>query len=263
MAGKTDSRYARLIEKIFLDRYKKGLNRIEFDREDLPTTATKLGIVLPKNLGDVVYSLRYRSEMPSAILKTQPKGKEWIIVGIGRAKYEFRLVKLNRIVPRPELITVGIPDSTPEIIRAYALNDEQALLAIVRYNRLIDIFLGLTTFSLQNHLRTTIANGSQIEIDELYIGLDKHGCHYVIPVQAKGGADQISVVQTSQDIRWCEERFIGMRCRAISAQFMSEDRVAMFELTVSKDEVKVIDERHYKLLPADRIDKKAIQAYQS
>ena len=67
-------------------------------------------------------------------------------------------------------MNINIPDGTPEIIRGYALDDEQALLAIVRYNRLIDIFLSLTTYSLQNHLRTTVLNIGQIEIDELYIG---------------------------------------------------------------------------------------------
>lgn len=82
------------------------------------------------------------------------------------------------------MATIRIPDSTPEIISAYALDDEQALLAKVRYNRLIDIFLGLTTFSLQNHLRTTVKSIGQIEIDELYVGIDKFGCHYVIPVGA-------------------------------------------------------------------------------
>ena len=66
------------------------------------------------------------------------------------------------------------------------MGDEQPSSPIVRYNRLIDTFLGLTTYSLQNHLRTTVEGMGQIEIDELYIGLDKHGCHYVIPVQAKG-----------------------------------------------------------------------------
>lgn len=255
------SRYSRLIEKIFVDRYKSGATKVVFDREDIPASAKTLGIALPKNLGDVVYSFRYRNELPEAILKTQPKGKEWIIVGIGLSKYEFRLVKLNRILPRQELVTVGIPDATPEIIRAYALSDEQALLAIVRYNRLLDIFLGLTTYSLQSHLRTTVSHGSQIEIDELYVGIDRHGCHYIIPVQAKGGSDQISVVQTSQDIQWCGERFPGIRCRAISAQFMAEDRIAMFDLTVVKDEVKVVEERHYKLLPAAGLDQKAIRGY--
>ena len=68
--------------------------------------------------------------------------------------------------------------------------------------------------------------------------------------QAKGGSDQISVVQTKQDIAWCTQRYEGMRCRAISAQFMSDERVAMFELTIQGDAVKVVDERHYKLVAA-------------
>ena len=46
------------------------------------------------------------------------------------------------------------PDSTPGVI-SYALSDEQSLLATVRYNRLIDVFTGLTCYSLQNHLRTS------------------------------------------------------------------------------------------------------------
>jgi hypothetical protein len=223
--------------------------------------ARDLGIDVPKNLGDVIYSMRYRTEMPEAILNTQPRGMEWIIEGAGRAKYAFVLVKLNRVVPRDDLLTIGIPDSTPEIIRAYALDDEQALLAIVRYNRLIDTFLGLTTFSLQNHLRTTVQGVGQIEIDELYFGLDKRGCHYVIPVQAKGGTDQISVVQTKQDIGWCEQRYPGMRCRAISAQFLPDESVAMFELAVRDDAVKVVEERHYKLVPATALDAAAIRDY--
>lgn len=183
---------------------------------------------------------------------------EWIIEGAGVGRYAFALVKLNRILPRADLITIGIPDATPEIIRAYALDDEQALLAIVRYNRLIDTFLGLTTYSLQNHLRTTVKRIGQIEIDEIYFGLDTRGRHYAIPVQAKGGSDQISVVQTKQDIAWCNQKFPGMRCRAISAQFLADEVVAMFELTVKSDTVKIVDERHYKLLAANKLDQDAI-----
>ena len=134
---------------------------------------------------------------------------------------------------------------------------------IVRYNRLIDTFLGLTTYSLQNHLRTTVKGMGQIEIDELYIGLDKHGCHYVIPVQAKGGKDRIGIVQTAQDIRFVEERFPEMRCRAIAAQFMEDRVVALFELTLRDEEIKVIEERHYRLVPGDKLDDNAIRAYRS
>ena len=42
---------------------------------------------------------------------------------------------------------------------------------------------------------------------------------------------------------------------------MGEDRVAMFELTVKDDTVLVVDEKHYKLLPAKALDHKATLAY--
>lgn len=259
--GVETNRYKQLIEKIFFDRFKRGLTSFDWERKDLKSAASELKIVLPLNLGDVVYALRYRTPMPDTILSTAPKGMEWIIEGSGRAKYRFLLVKLNRVLPNPTLATIGIPDATPELIRAYKVDDEQALLAVVRYNRLIDTFLGLTTFSLQNHLRTTVAGIGQIEIDELYMGIDRYGCHYVIPVQAKGGKDQISVVQAKQDITWAGKKFPGMRCRAISAQFMADDRIAMFELDIQDNLVVVLDEKHYKLVPATDIDGKAIISY--
>lgn len=255
------NRYKAIIEKIFFDGYTEGTTDFAFDREEIISAARALEVELPKNVGDLVYSIRYRTPLPESVLETQPEGKEWIIEGVGRSRYQFRLVALNRIKPRSELVARKIPDATPEIISFYALNDEQALLAIVRYNRLIDIFLGLTTYSLQNHLRTTLGQGQQIEIDEIYIGLDRHGCHYVIPVQAKGGSDNISVVQARQDVHYCTEQFPGIAYKAISAQFMPDEVVALFELTVQGDEVKVVDERHYKLVPASEIDGREIRDY--
>jgi hypothetical protein len=257
----TLNRYQQLIEGVFFDGYREDCTQFEFAREDLEAKAKQLGIKLPKNLGDVVYAIRYRTELPKRVLSTQPMGREWIIEGAGTARYRFRLVSATRISPNESLVTIRIPDATPELIRAYALDDEQALLAIVRYNRLIDTFLGLTTYSLQNHLRTTVKGIGQIEIDELYFGIDRNGCHFAIPVQAKGGKDQIGVVQTSQDIAFVAQKFPTMRCRAISAQFMSDGSVAMFELTLQNGEVKVVQERHYRLVPAAELDQKAITDY--
>ena len=257
----TQARYNAIIEKIFFDRYAKEATEIDFIRADIKAAPKALGIETPENLGDVLYSFRFRYPLPDSILRTQPEGMEWIVELAGKAKYKFRLVKISRILPREDLVTIDIPDATPELIRAYALDDEQALLAIVRYNRLIDTFLSLTTYSLQNHLRTTVKGIGQIEIDELYVGLDKRGCHYVIPVQAKGGKDQIGVVQISQDISFVEEKFPGMRCRAIAAQFMDAQVVALFELTLQDDEIKVVEERHYRLVPAKKLDRDAIRDY--
>jgi hypothetical protein len=237
------------------------MKEFEFDRSEIKDWTTRLKIELPDNIGDLIYFFRFRSPLPESIRKTESKGMQWRIELAGRARYRFKYARENRIVPRAELVTIKVPDATPELIGAYALDDEQALLAVVRYNRLVDIFLGITTYSLQNHLRTTAKGIGQIEVDELYVGIDTYGCHYVIPVQAKGGNDQISVVQTQQDITTCAEKFPGVKCRALSVQFMAGDIVAMFELTVEKDEVKVVEERHYKLVPADDLDKKAIVSY--
>ena len=255
------NRYQVLIQKIFFSHYVKGATEFEFVREELEQGAAELGIPPVKNIGDIPYSFRYRNSLPDRILKTQHKGREWIIEGAGKGRYRFKLVKKTRIQPRDNLAVIDIPDATPELIRSYALDDEQALLAIVRYNRLIDTFLGLTTYSLQNHLRTTVDGTGQIEIDELYIGLDDRGCHYMIPVQAKGGKDHIGIVQTTQDIRFVEQRFPGMRCRAIAAQFMEDRVIALFELILRNDEIRVAEERHYRLVPSEKIDRDAVRDY--
>jgi hypothetical protein len=257
----TENRYRALVKKIFSDRYKEGATEIAFERKDLEVAAAELDIVLPKNLGDVIYSIRYRTPMPIEVLATQPIGMEWIVEGTGRSLYSFKLVKVNRIVPNLALVKVKIPDATPEIIGAYALSDEQALLAKVRYNRLIDIFLGIAAYSLQNHLRTTVKGVGQIEIDEIYVGIDRQGRQYVFPVQAKGGSDQLSVAQTKQDIRCCKEKFPNLICRSISAQFMSDNSIALFELTMEDDQVKVVEERHYKLVSAAEITVTDLQSY--
>ena len=253
--------YEALIEHVFFAHYQEGQTTFEFQREELKDAASKLSVKEPDNVGDVPYSFRYRNELPTSIRDTASPDREWVIKGAGRSRYQFAQVLLNRIVPREELITIKIPDSTPEIITAYALGDEQALLAKVRYNRLVDIFLGITAYSLQNHLRTTVAGIGQIEIDEIYVGLDRNGRHFVVPVQAKGGNDKHAVVQTHQDVACCREKFDSLICRPVSAQFMSNGRIAMFELTVEDDEVKVVGEKHYQLVPSAEITVEDLRSY--
>jgi len=261
MGKSPDNRYQALLEKVFFERYSEGDEEVPFKRSDLERAAESLKITLPKNLGDVIYSVRYRTTLPSSIVELQPEGREWVIEGGGRALYVFRLQKISRILPNPSLLAVKIPDATPEIIAAYALSDEQALLAKVRYNRLIDIFLGLTCYSLQNHLRTTVKKIGQIEIDEVYIGINRKGSQFVIPVQAKGGSDRLGMVQTRQDIECCQEKFPNLVCRAVSTQFITEDLIALFELVISEDELKVAEERHYQLVPAGAISGEELRRY--
>lgn len=255
------SRYAGIIAAIFKRHYKKGMESFEFERSEMETIARRSKIALPKNLGDLIYTFRFRQPLPESIISTAPSDKQWIIEGAGRGKYRFRLASSTRIQPNDKLFTIKIPDSTPEIIARYTQTDEQALLAKVRYNRLVDIFLSVAAYSLQNHLRTTVVGVGQIEIDELYVAVDARGAHFVIPVQAKAGNDQIGVVQTSQDLAFCTERFPALVSRAVAAQFMADDIIALFELLIDAGDIKIRQERHYRLVPSDQISEEDLGSY--
>ncbi len=255
------NRYAVIVKEIFDRHYKKGQTQFEFTRDEFVEVARELKIALPKNLGDTIYSFRFRTALPPEILATATKGLEWGIELAGKGVYRFKLGKLVRIVPRPDLIAIKIPDATPEIITAYALTHEQSLLAKVRYNRLVDIFLGIASYSLQNHLQTFVKGMGQIEIDEVYVGVNRHGQQFVVPVQAKGGSDQLGVTQTRQDIACCFQKFPRLTCRPVSAQFMTGDTIAMFELALQAEDVKIVEERHYKLVPSDQIGPEDLKLY--
>lgn len=257
-----ENRYVAIIKTIFERHYKKGACAFDFEREELVSVAQELGIILPKNLGDVVYSFRYRNDLPESIVSKAPRGKSWIIRPAERSRYRFVACAVASILPREGLAETKVPDSTPGVIEKYALSDEQALLAKVRYNRLVDIFTGLTCYSLQNHLRTTVPELGQVETDELYVGLDSRGVHYIVPVQAKGGKDKLSVVQIEQDMALCAAKFPDLVCRAIGAQFMGETLIALFAFEETSEGVRINGEAHYRLVPPDQISPDDLRAYQ-
>ncbi len=108
--------------------------------------------------------------MPQSLQAKAPKGQEWIIRPKGRSSYAFVASVMTIITPNKAMVEIKIPDATPGVISKYSLTDEQSLLAKLRYNRLIDIFTGVTCYSLQSHLRTSVHKLGQVETDEIYIG---------------------------------------------------------------------------------------------
>ena len=253
--------YARIAELIFHTRYRSGDASVAFERSEIADAARQLGVNVPRNLGDLVYSMRYRMPMPQSIVSTAAPGREWTILPAGRSVYEFRQVSFSEIKPNSQLAVTDIPDSTPGAISLYALSDEQALLATVRYNRLIDIFTSLTCYSLQNHLRTSVQvwnpirqrdESTQVETDELYIGIDKHGQHYAIPVEAKSGNDSLNIVQIWQNALVCEAKLTGMPTRCVAVQAISDSVIALIELQAPDIEnIAIVEEKHYQLVPTE------------
>jgi hypothetical protein len=247
------NRYERILEHIFASKYAPGDTQVQFERQDLKDACVALGIQQPDNLGDVIYSFRHRNELPSSITAKAPTGQAWIITSRGRSKYQFEAASASRVTPSVNRIVTKVPDATPEIIRVNTLGDEQALLATVRYNRLVDTFLGLTTYSLQTHWRTTAKGVGQLEVDEVYVAVDRNGTQFIVPVQAKTGSDQIGIVQISQDLKACAEKYPQLVARPVAAQFLRNGVIAMFELTLQDGEIVVVHEEHYKLVGAEEI----------
>jgi hypothetical protein len=259
--AKKPNRYSAIIEKLFFSKYKTGMREVPFEREEMETFASKLRIALPKNLGDLIYSFRYRAGLPDSISSLAGEQEWWIIRPAGRSRYSFALVKKTLIRPNENMAVTKVPDATPGIITKYAFNDEQALLAKVRYNRLVDVFSGVVCYSLQSHLRTAVPSMGQVETDEIYVGVDKKGAHYVFPIQAKGGKDKLSVVQIEQDFAVCANKFPLLVCRPIAAQFMDGGVIALFEFESSPSGISISTERHYQLVPAKDVTDGDLETY--
>ncbi len=252
------SKYEQIIEWIFRRNYQIGDVIVRFNRDELALASSELGFARIKNLGDIPYSFRFRRELPEPIRISAPKDAEWIIVGMGIGEYAFRLASPGKIEPNPHYFPIEIPDATPEIVRHYAPGtDEQALLTRARYNRRIDLFTGLTCYSVQNHLRTTVTDIGQVEVDEIYVGVNKRGTHFALPCQAKSPGDRVGIVQVMQDIALCHQRYPMAVCRPIALQFAGEDSVALLELTVREEDnvlmLNTVDEKHYQLIPRSEI----------
>lgn len=251
-------KYEQIIEWVFQQKYQPDEVRLSFNREELVRASEALGFARIRNLGDIPYSFRFRRELPDSIQNTAPAGAEWIIVGAGVGAYQFRLAAPGKIQPTPHIKPVKVPDATPEIVRHYAPGtDEQALLTRARYNRLVDIFTGITCYSIQNHLRTTVSDIGQVEVDEIYVGVNKRGTHFVLPCQAKSPGDRFGIVQVIQDTALCQERYPNAICKPIALQFMNDNGVAVLELAVTEEDellkLNIVEEKHYELVPRAQI----------
>ena len=255
------NRYEQILTKVFFDHYVEGSRQVEFTRQDLINAAEELGLDRPLNIGDIPYSFRHRGLRPAQIMETAADGETWIWRSGGTSIYRLVMVPDRPIVPNQYLAVTKVPDATPGIVAWHSQDDEQSLLARLRYNRLLDIFLGITCYSLQNHLRTTVEGIGQIETDEIYVGIDRRGAQYIVPVQAKSERDQIGRVQIEQDIALCEERWSALICRPVAAQMMDNDTIALFEFELQDDDVRIVSERHYQLVEPEQMTTDDLQSH--
>jgi hypothetical protein len=200
--------------------------------------------IVINNIPDIPYHYRTgRSDLPDEILSTG----NWVIEGVGKGKYAFvRLERAPYIHVPDDLYITEIPEATPDIVLKYGGEDEQAILTKIRYNRLIDIFLSITAYHLQGHARSSVQDIGQVEIDDLYVGVDTEGRWYVMPVEAKsiGPEERLGVVQIRQMILFAKQSYGELALRPVGVKPLEDGSYVLLEFD-DEEELETIAVKRY------------------
>lgn len=253
-----ETEYDKVIVKLFEKVYREDQDRIEFTKDQLIDICSEIDIPI-KNIPDILYTYRSRSDLPESITRTG----NWILQGLGKGKYAFLKLRRSPHVDIPQdLEVVQVPDSTPEIVLKYCGTDEQSVLTKVRYNRLIDTFLSLTAYHLQGHLRTSLDGIGQVEIDELYVAIDTDGHQYVIPVEAKGPdpREKLGVAQIGWLIAFANQRYPRLMAKPVAVKSSEDGSIFLLEFNTAADlnDIRTVSYRRYSLFHEE--ERTAVQA---
>lgn len=242
-----------VIRHVFEKNNTPNATEVSFTMDDIREAIAAVSRMRPgyreNNVADVRYEYASgRRPLPQAIDKFGP----WMIQGRGKAKYAFVKVSASpEIVIQDDLVTILLPDATPEIVMEYAGDDEQGLLAKIHYNRLLDIFLSITCYHLQNHWRNYIKGKGQSEIDDLYVGLNTEGKQFVIPIEAKRGNERLNKTQIAQIIDFAQASYPKLIMRPVGVKQMKDGSLVLIEFTPAthSDKIKIKEMRRYRLVP--------------
>ena len=243
------TQYDEVLLGVFLAHYKEGADRLVFRKDELLEICREHGITV-RNIPDIVYTYRARRPLPSRILSTG----HWAIEPAGRGKYAFRLLHNppRFDIPFRDYAPVDIYNAIPEVVEGLLRHDEQSLLTRVLYNRLVDIFTGLTCFHIQNHYRSFVADMGEVELDALYVGVDKTGVLFIVPVEAKseGESEMIGRVQISQMAKLVRQSFPHLRRRILAIKALSDRTISIAEFDDHQepDDLGIVSVARFRLI---------------
>lgn len=241
--------YDAVILELFRRHYREGIDYFVFDKDEIAEVCAKLSITI-RNTPDLIYSYRSRKPLPNSIRK---KG-HWALDSAGRGKYAFRLlsvsphfeINLNDFTP------IEIFNAIPEAVEGLLRKDEQSLLTKLLYNRLIDLFTGLTCYHIQNHYRSFVKHKGEVEVDAVYTGADRFGTLYIIPIEAKSEADSelLGRIQVTQMVSLVKQDFPSLKRRILAAKALADGTIGLVEFTDHDipDEIGIATISRFKLI---------------
>ena len=146
---------------------------------------------------------------------------------------------------------IPIPDSTPELLRAYAVSDRQMQFAFVRHNSVLQLFCGIMCWHLQNNVLVTVpaTKTNSVVMDELYIGLDSYGHHRAVLLIAFKDA-VANAGQLRRASKYLRNHFPRALHDIIALEPIAKNAFALFSLKAKGETVLIVYERQFELVQA-------------
>jgi len=248
--------YVPVILKLFRDRWRPGASTVVFSLDDVRTAVEAVRAesdtpdrISSRNPADVVYRMRSRTKLPPEILE---KGFH-ILRAVGRGRYQFEKAT-SGIIETPVNDLIPTIDQTPMPVRrllpeTMAEMDEQALLSVVGYCCLLDHFTGMKIYRLRSHVRKSVPNVGQAELDAIDVGIaaGEDDVPVIFPIEAKAVSDELNRVQIFNMIQYAAHYYPGLHVRplALKVDYQSAVHFMEFNIATRPGELRIIRSASY------------------
>lgn len=240
--GRNSVVHVPVILKLFMDRWRPGASTVVFSLDDVRTaveavraTSTEPDRISSRNPADVVYRMRSRTVLPKEILD---KGFH-ILRAVGRGRYQFEKAS-SGIIEVPVNALVAAIDQTPMPVRrllpeTMAEMDEQALLSVVGYCKLLDHFTGMKIYRLRSHVRKSVPGIGQAELDAIDVGIasGEDDLPVIFPIEAEAVSDELNRVQVFNMIQYAAHYYPRMTVRPLALKVDYQSAVHFMEFNVA------------------------------
>lgn len=248
--GQNSKVYVPILLCIFNKKYKEGDTVVAFSLDDIRQAASELNLQI-RNAGDLVYRMRSRTVLPKEILD---KGF-YLLRQVRRGQYRLEVGTSTIVEHTPDEIVSAL-DCTPLPVRRLlpenlADIDEQGLLTIVHYCQILSHFTGLQVFRFKSHVRKSVLEVGQVEVDEVDVGVavDHTEKPIIFPIEAKAAPDALNWIQVAAQVRFAKQYFPEHLIRPIGIKVDYDSLIHVLEFTASLDasQLEVVRSTTYRL----------------
>lgn len=243
--------YTPILLAIFKRKYVAGSSEVTFTLEELRAELVAAGLQA-RNVADLVYRMKSRTVLPEEITS---KGFRLLEIR-GRGKYALTFSESTLIDYPDPVEVIDVQDRTPFAVRRlladdFGKTDEQGLLNVLRYNDLFSHFLRAQSYHLKGHVRRSVPQTGQVEVDDVHValsgGLDDP--LILVPVEAKAKDDPVNRVQIAMQVRYANYEFPGLLVRPLTVKLFADGMVLFMEFnsTTSPADLHVVKFAYYRI----------------